>query len=106
MSVLFWLLVGHGVADYPLQGDFLARAKNHTAPIPGIPWPWALFWHALMHGGAVALVTHSVTLGIAETTIHIGIDWLKCDGRTTFNTDQWLHVICKVAWATVVLRFR
>jgi hypothetical protein len=32
------LLVDHALADYPLQGDFLARAKNHTAPIPGISW--------------------------------------------------------------------
>ena len=36
--ILFWLMVGHALADYPLQGDFLAKAKNRTAPIPGVPW--------------------------------------------------------------------
>lgn len=32
------LVAGHALADYPLQGDFLARAKNRAAPIPGVPW--------------------------------------------------------------------
>lgn len=32
------LVAGHALADYPLQGDFLARAKNRTAPIAGFPW--------------------------------------------------------------------
>jgi hypothetical protein len=36
------LLVDHALADYPLQVDFLARAKNHAAPIPGISWYQAL----------------------------------------------------------------
>jgi hypothetical protein len=46
MTLFFWLLVGHAIADYPLQGDFLAKAKNYTLAIPGIPWQQALFWHA------------------------------------------------------------
>ena len=29
MLVLIYLLAGHALADYPLQGDFLARQKNH-----------------------------------------------------------------------------
>lgn len=102
MVLFFWLLVGHAVADYPLQGDFLARGKNHTAPIPGIPWQQCLFWHALMHGGAVALITGSVALGVAETLIHVGIDYGKCAGRYGFNVDQGLHVACKALWAVVV----
>lgn len=104
LTLFFWLMVGHAVADYPLQGDFLARAKNHRLPVPGMPWGIALFMHALMHGGAVALITGSVALGIAETVIHMGIDWLKCDGRTDLTQDQFLHVVCKVAWVLVVTR--
>lgn len=102
LVLLFWLLVGHALADYPLQGDFLAKAKNHRSPIPGVDWWIALANHALIHGGAVALVTGSVTLGLAETGVHCWIDWLKCDGRTTFRTDQALHVACKVGWAVAI----
>jgi hypothetical protein len=99
-EMFFWLMVGHAVADYPLQGDFLARAKNHRLPVPGMPWQIALFMHALMHGGAVALITGSVALGVAETVVHMGIDWLKCEGRTGLTTDQLLHVACKIGWIT------
>lgn len=98
MVMLFWLLVGHAIADYPLQGDFLARGKNHRAPLSGIPWWQCLVWHAVMHGGAVALVTGSVPLGVAEIVIHCGIDYGKCDGWFGFNVDQALHVACKVMW--------
>jgi len=102
--LFFWLLVGHGLMDYPLQGDFLARAKNHRAPIPGVPWMHGLFWHALLHGGAVAFVTQSVAFGLSETVAHMVIDYLKCDGRfggrpeRAFHIDQALHVACKVLW--------
>lgn len=35
MELLFILIAGHALADYPLQGDFLAKGKNHKAPIAG-----------------------------------------------------------------------
>lgn len=31
MTVLFALLIAHALCDYPLQNDFLSKAKNHTA---------------------------------------------------------------------------
>lgn len=92
------LLIGHVVCDYPLQGDFLAKAKNHTAPIPGFPWYQAMFAHCLMHAGSVMLITHSWQLGLFEFVAHWGIDWLKCDGETTLNQDQVLHWMCKLLW--------
>jgi hypothetical protein len=99
--MLFWLLAAHAVCDYPLQGDFLARAKNHTAPIPGVPFYQALGAHAFIHGGAVALITGSLWLGLAETILHAAIDYAKCDGRTSLNQDQALHVACKCLWAVL-----
>ena len=102
MTLLFWLMVGHVVCDYPLQGDFLARAKNHKAPIPGIPFYQALGAHALMHAGMVALLTHSIALGIAEFVLHCAIDYAKCDGRTSLNQDQALHFACKALWVVLM----
>lgn len=95
------LLVGHALADYPLQGDFLARAKNRTAPIPGIPWQQALGWHAVIHGGAVGLITGVWWLGVLETVIHAVTDDAKCRGKIGFNTDQAIHVACKVLWVAI-----
>lgn len=102
MTVLFWLLVAHAVCDYPLQGDFLARAKNHRQPIPGVPWGLALATHALIHAGGVALVTGSVALGLAEFVLHVAIDFLKCDERTTLAWDQAYHLACKVLWVLLL----
>ena len=73
IAVLALLFVGHALADYPLQGDFLARAKVRGG-IPEIPWGWALASHAAIHGGAVGIVTGSVALGIAEAIAHAAID--------------------------------
>ena len=102
MTTLFWLLVAHALCDFPLQNDYLARAKSKWGG--HAEWPWALAAHALIQGGGVALVTGSVLLGIAEAAVHAAIDHVKCAGRISYSDDQLLHVACKVAWfAALVL---
>jgi hypothetical protein len=96
------LIAGHALCDYPLQGDFLARAKNRFAPLPGVPWYQALGSHAIIHGAAVALITGVPLLGLCEALAHAFIDDLKCAGRIGFNTDQALHAFCKAAWVAVM----
>jgi len=95
------LCAGHALCDYPLQGDFLAKGKNHKAPIPGVPWYQCLLAHALIHAGMVLLITHSVWLALAELVIHTATDYAKCDGRITFNQDQAIHYFCKILWAVI-----
>ena len=108
-EVFFWLIFAHAVADYPLQGDFLAKAKNHKNPVPGITPLVALFMHSMIHAGFVAMITGSIILGCLELICHMWIDWMKCDGIledmsiSPFNYDQLLHVWCKGAWASVYL---
>lgn len=100
--VLFALLVaGHVVADYPLQGDFLAKAKNRFAPIPGVPWYQALAAHATIHGAAVGIITGSPILAVCEAIAHALIDDAKCRGRLSYNQDQALHISCKALWAAI-----
>lgn len=95
------LLAGHALADYPLQGDFLSRTKNRANPIPGVPWYHGLLPHAAIHGGAVGVITGSLTLGLAEFVAHCFIDDAKCMGRISYNQDQALHVACKILWVAV-----
>lgn len=97
------LIAVHMLCDYPLQGEFLAKGKNHTNPIPGIPWGHCLFAHAMIHGFGVAIVTQSVILGIFETLAHLGIDYTKSSGRIGYNTDQFLHMVCKFVWVYLAL---
>lgn len=98
MNRLFAMMAAHALADYPLQGDFLSKAKNRSAPIPGVPWYQALGAHAIIHGGAVALITRSPALGIAEAIVHAITDDLKCRGKLSFNQDQAIHLACKALW--------
>lgn len=96
--MLFLLIAAHYLADYPLQGDFLAKAKNRANPIPGVPFYQALIAHAFIHGGFVALITGVWWLGLLETICHAIIDDSKCTGYIDFDTDQQLHLICKLLW--------
>lgn len=101
-ELLFALMVGHCIADYALQNDFVAQAKNHTTALGKQFWLWVLPAHGMIHAGFVYGITGSFVLGLFELAAHTIIDWLKCDGRIGFNTDQWLHVLCKVVWISLI----
>lgn len=100
--VLFLMLAAHALADYPLQGDFLAINKLRSGP-NAIPWYYALVSHAMIHGGFVALITGFWWIGFMEVIAHTVIDYLKCEGRISFDMDQMLHVWCKFTWALCFL---
>lgn len=102
---LLLLLAGHALCDYPLQGDFLAKGKNHKLPFPCMPAWQILLAHCLIHCGMVLLVTGSVWLALAELLIHYATDYAKCDGRISFNQDQAIHYTCKFIWAVLAYRF-
>ena len=105
---LWWLSVGHALADFVLQTDTMAKGKNrHRKPHSGPDgkyqpaWGYWLSAHALIHGGVVALVTGSVLLGVLESICHAMIDFGKGEDWYGFNADQTLHVGCKIIWAAV-----
>lgn len=106
ITILCLLVVAHAVADYPLQGEFLAKAKNRTAPIPGFPFWQALTAHSVIHGGMVGIITGSIGLGMAEVVAHWITDDLKCRGKIGLNTDQAIHIICKIVWAVIAVQAR
>lgn len=98
ISLFLSLLLVHFLMDYPLQGDFLAKAKNRANPIPHVPWYQAMAAHSLMHGIAVGFITGIPLFAILETGIHWWTDDAKCRGELTYNQDQAIHIICKVVW--------
>lgn len=99
MLILF-LLSAHWLCDYPLQGPFLSEAK-----VKGPLRFYHLVAHAGIHGGAVALVTGSLTLGLVEWALHTVIDEAKVRGATSFAVDQALHIACKAGYAAAILFF-
>ncbi len=101
LEIFALLVFAHMLADYPLQGAFLANAKNRWAPVPGVPWYQAMAAHTIIHGGLVFLVTGSLILGLAETVLHALIDDAKCRKLISYNVDQALHIGCKLAWVVI-----
>lgn len=102
-TIVVLLIAGHFLADYALQGDFMAKAKNHRTPIPGVPWATVLGSHAAIHGATVFLITGSPVFGGIELVGHALIDYAKCDGRISYNVDQALHVAMKCAYVAAML---
>ena len=110
-TLFFALVIGHAIADFPLQGDFLSRGKNRHLPPPKLAdgnespkrlWIYLMSAHALTHAGFVWLMTGSALLGLVEFVLHWMIDVAKCEQRTNFETDQWLHVLTKALYVAVL----
>lgn len=104
--VIFLLLAAHALCDFPLQGDAVAVNKNRHAKTTlqqHVPYYYWLVSHALVHGGAVAVITGIPVLGILETISHLIIDFSKCEKWINIHTDQLLHVLCKLLWAIIWL---
>ncbi len=110
-TLFFAFVIGHAIADFPLQGDFLSHGKNrHVKPPqladgkgpPGDLWIYLMSAHCLIHAGFVLVISGMVVLAITELVLHFLIDAMKCDGKTGFALDQWLHVICKAAYVLVL----
>lgn len=98
MWMLFLLVVGHCLADYPLQGEFLALSKNRNHPMGKDIWMHSLAAHSMIHAGFVAVITGNIWLGLAEAAIHGFTDFAKCEGKISLNEDQMIHIACKVLW--------
>lgn len=111
--LLFWAyLLGHALADFPLQGEFLAFGKDRHADLSAITggkkwpkgiWLYCLTIHSLVHAAMVWIVSGSVVLSLVEFVVHWVIDLAKNEEITNFYTDQALHIACKALYAILFL---
>ncbi len=100
--MFFQLIALHCLADYSLQNDFVAKAKNPSAPLPGVPWWLILAVHSAIHAGTVSLVAPPWCVA-TEFVSHFVIDYGKCkgwfgSGQKAFIIDQGLHVGFKAVY--------
>jgi len=101
MNNLFLLFAGHFLADFPLQGEHIAKTKNwHYVPdyipegqTPTPIWFYSLTAHAMIHGLMVYLITGSMELTLLQVLSHWGIDFLKCENIINPHVDQVLHYL-------------
>lgn len=111
LVIFFALVIGHALADFALQPEFIALGKNRNADLskffggakpPAGLWFHALSAHSLIHAGVVWIVTGSVVLGAIELVLHFVIDFIKCEGKTSFSVDQLLHYLCRIAYVVLL----
>lgn len=99
LTKVFWLVVGHFICDYILQGDTVAREKNPLSATElqaAVPWFYWMTAHSLAHGAVVAVVMGSPVWGLAEAVTHFTIDYLKCRKFISIHEDQALHLVVKM----------
>ena len=110
MALFFQFLVGHALGDYVFQRDIMATSKSRHAEIyktAGKGFPGWYYWmgsHALVHGGAVFIISGSWILGVVETILHFIIDFSKCEHWISLHVDQVLHILCKAVYVYVILQ--
>lgn len=105
--ILLALVACHFLADFPLQGSYMAAAKNLNMPEGKGIWPIVLFGHAAIHGAFVVLCTGSIGFGLIELISHFIIDLAKCGKLISFKTDQACHLALKLFFAigTTIVMF-
>lgn len=102
LALLAGFAVMHALADFPLQGDYIAKQKaRRQAESPQV-WIVALTAHCLIHAGGVWLVSGSLAFFAAEFVLHFLIDFGKGEQKFGFLTDQMLHLACKAAYVVLI----
>jgi hypothetical protein len=108
---LFLLICGHAIGDFSLQTEWTAFNKNRHVrdkftevqkKTMLVIWPWLLSAHALTHGLIVFVVLNRLDLAILESAVHWFVDFGKNEGWYNFHTDQLIHLLTKLLWASVV----
>lgn len=103
-QMFFLLMAAHALCDFTFQAGPMSVEKNRHSRSDlqkSVPWYYWLSAHTFIHGGAIYLITKSLSLAILETVLHWFIDFAKCEGWTNIHADQFLHFICRVAYCAM-----
>jgi hypothetical protein len=103
MTLFAAFAVVHFIADFPLQGDYLARNKIRSNAGNTSEWLVALCAHSIIQAGGVWLVTGLPAFAIAEFLLHGLIDLAKGEGKFGLVVDQLLHLACKACYVLVIM---
>lgn len=102
LALFFAFAIAHAIADFPLQGEFLAIQKTRRTANDRSIWVVALTAHCLIQAGGVWLVSGSLAFAATELVLHGLIDLGKGEQRFGIVTDQALHLLCKVVYALIL----
>ena len=92
----------HALADFPLQGDYIAKQKARRQADSLSVWIVALSAHCVIQAGGVWLISGSLAYFAAELVTHALIDVCKGEGKFGLIADQSLHLGCKLIYALLL----
>lgn len=100
VEMLLALVGAHWLADYPLQGDYLAKLKFQA--VKSAEGTWCLTGHAAIQGlvlGAVvaAFGGNALLAGLAVFVTHWAIDFAKTRNAFGYSVDQFAHIAVALA---------
>lgn len=95
-------MVVHALADFPLQGSFIARQKSRAHADSRSDWIVALSAHCVIHAGGVWLVSGSLAFAAIGFCLHGLIDLGKGEEKYGIAVDQLFHVTCKLGYVLVL----
>ena len=104
LALFAGFVVVHALADFPLQGTYLALQKSRKLADSRSDWITALCAHCIIHAGGVWLVSGSLAFAAAELILHGLIDLGKGEEKYGVAADQILHLICKLAYVLLLTR--
>ncbi len=102
-ALFFAFAIAHALADFPLQGEYLARMKVRSQAGNFQEWIVALTAHSLIQAGGVWVISGSAFLAAIELCLHWLIDLGKGEGKFGYLADQLLHLACKLAYVIVIV---
>lgn len=97
MENILWILLAHYIADYPLQGDFLAQTKGK--------YFYSLLAHSIIYGLTMALCFKllgvlTIWKAVVLVLSHMIIDYKKATAKNKEKAltnylyiDQGLHLL-------------
>jgi hypothetical protein len=109
LIIVFWLLVAHFIADYPLQTPEMGKYKNkRNQPEPPDKkakktsvWFAYLTAHSFIHAGLSALIVGPF-FGFIIGVCHWIQDYLKCKIQYSPNLDQIIHISILIIIAFII----
>lgn len=101
-ALIAGFVIMHALADFPLQGDYIAKQKCRKQADNLSVWIVALSAHSVIHAGGVWLVSGSLAFALAELVLHALIDVCKGEGKFGLIADQLLHLACKVVYVVLL----
>lgn len=102
LALFFAFAIAHALADFPLQGDYLATMKRRDQSKNLSGWFIPLTAHSLVQAGGVWIVSGIPMIAALELCLHWIIDLAKGEGKIGYAMDQVLHLVCKAGYVILM----